>query len=299
MISQFIGAQTVAPKELILDIDASDIPLHGAQEKSEFNAYYDHYCYLPLDVFRSKALACVLRNGRIDGTKHTAAVIQLLVTRLRQVWPMVRIIVRGDSGFCRQRLIRCCERSGVGYVIGVARNVRLHRIVATWEARMEKRYVKTKNKQRLIREFVYAADSWDRERRIVTRLEFGSQGTASRFIVTNLRRSAPALYDDLYCLRGEAENRIKETQLDLIGTRKFLANWLRILLSALAHTLMQRLREMDLGGTDAGLKERENDPVERQLDEANRRIGELVMEVEILQKERRARRPLVGRMSSR
>ena len=241
----------------------------------------------------------MLRNGRIDGAKRAAAVIQLLVTCLRQVWPMARIIVRGDSGFCRQRLIRCCERSGVGYVIGVARNVRLHRIVATWEARMEKRYVKTKNKQRLIREFVYAADSWDRERRIVTRLEFGSQGTASRFIVTNLRRSAPALYDDLYCLRGEAENRIKETQLDLIGTRKFLANWLRILLSALAHTLMQRLREMDLGGTDAGLKERENDPVERQLDEANRRIGELVMEVEILQKERRARRPLVGRMSSR
>lgn len=255
LVDQFIAAQTVAPKELILDIDASDIPLHGEQEKAEFNAYYDHYCYLPLYVFCGKAmLACVLRNSRIDGAKHAAAVIRLLVTRLRKAWPKVRIIVRGDSGFCRQRLIRWCERSGVGYVIGVARNARLHRIVAPWEAGMEKRYVKTKNKQRMIREFVYAADSWGRERRIVTRLEFGNQGANPRFIVTNLRRSAPALYDDLYCLRGEAENRIKETQLDLFGTRasgqKFLTNWLRILLSALAYTLMQRLREMALAGTE-------------------------------------------------
>lgn len=255
LIDQFIAAQTGAPKELILDIDASDIPLHGAQEHAEFNAYYDHYCYLPLYVFCGKAmLACVLRNSRIDGAKHAAAVIKLLVTRLRQVWPKVRIIVRGDSGFCRQRLIRWCERSAVGYVIGVARNARLHRIVAPWEARMGKRYAKTKTKQRLIREFVYAADSWGRERRIVTWLEFGSQGANPRFIVTNLKRSARALYDDLYCLRGEAENRIKETQLDLFGTRassqKFLANWLRSLLSALAYTLMQRLREMALAGTE-------------------------------------------------
>ena len=119
---------------------------------------------------------------------------------------------------------------------------------------MGKRYAKTKTKQRLIREFVYAADSWGRERRIVTRLEFGSQGANPRFIVTNLTRSARALYDDLYCLRGEAENRIKETQLDLFGTRassqKFLTNWLRSLLSALAYTLMQRLREMALAGTE-------------------------------------------------
>ncbi len=255
LVDQFIAVQRAAPKELILDIDASDIPLHGEQEMAEFNAYYDHYCYLPLYVFCGKAmLACVLRNSRIDGAQHAAAVIKLLITRLRQAWPKVRIIVRGDSGFCRQRLIRWCERNGVGYVIGVARNARLHRIVAPWEAQMEKRYAKTKNKQRLIREFIYAADTWNRERRIVTRLEFGSQGANPRFIVTNLSRSAKALYDDLYCLRGEAENRIKETQLDLFGTRassqKFLANWLRTLLSALAYTLMQRLREMALAGTE-------------------------------------------------
>lgn len=255
LVEQFIASQTVIPDELVLDVDASDIPLHGDQEGAEFNGYYDHYCYLPLYVFAGKAmLACVLRKSRIDGAKHAAAVIKLLVTRLRQAWPQVPIIVRGDSGFCRQRLIRWCERNAVGYVIGVARNVRLHRIVEGWERWMQENFAGAREKQRLIREFCYAAQSWDTERRIITRLEFGHQGANPRFIVTNLDRPADELYDDLYCQRGEAENRIKETQLDLFGTRassqKFLANWLRTLFSALAYTLMQRLREMALVGTD-------------------------------------------------
>lgn len=255
LVEQFIASQAVAPEELVLDVDASDIPLHGDQEGAEFHAYYDHYCYLPLYVFAGKAmLACVLRKSRIDGAKHAAAVIKLLVTRLRQAWPKIQIIVRGDSGFCRQRLIRWCERNAVGYVIGVARNVRLHRIVEGWERWMQESFASTREKQRLIREFRYAAQSWDTERRIVTRLEFGNQGANPRFIVTNLDRPADELYDELYCQRGEAENRIKETQLDLFGTRassqKFLANWLRTLFSALAYTLMQRLREVALAGTD-------------------------------------------------
>lgn len=255
LVEQFVASQPVPPAELVLDVDASDIPLHGDQEQREFHAYYDHYCYLPLYVYCGKAmLACVLRRSRIDGAKHAAAVIKLLVTRLRQAWPDVRIIVRGDSGFCRQRLIRWCERHAVGYVIGVARNARLHRIVEGWERDMETRYAETGTKQREIHAFQYAADSWDRARRIVTRLEFGAQGANPRFIVSNLDRPADALYDGLYCQRGEAENRIKETQLDLFGTRtssrKFLANWLRVLFSALAYTLMQRLRELALANTD-------------------------------------------------
>ena len=255
LVDQFIAAQPAPPPELILDIDASDIPLHGDQERTEFHAYYDHYCYLPLYVFCGKSmLACVLRNSRIDGAKHAAAVIKLLVSRLRQTWPTVRIIVRADSGFCRQRLIRWCERHDVHYVIGVARNARLHRMVAPLEKRLEQRYAKTKEKQRAIGEFRYAAASWNRERRIVTRLEFGCQGNNPRFVVTNLDQPAEALYDTLYCQRGEAENRIKETQLDLFGTRascrKFLSNWLRIVLSALAYTLMQRLREIGLRTTE-------------------------------------------------
>lgn len=255
LVDQFIASHTVTPTELILDADASDIPLHGDQEQREFHAYYDHHCYLPLYVYCGKALlACVLRNSRIDGAKHATAVIKLLVTRLRQAWPAVRIIVRGDSGFCRQRLIRWCERNRVGYVIGVARNARLQRIVEGWERLMEERYLAVHEKQRLIREFSYAAQTWNLERRIITRLEFGTQGNNPRFIVTNLDRPADELYDELYCQRGEAENRIKETQLDMFGTRtschKFLANWLRILFSALAYTLMQRLRETALVGTD-------------------------------------------------
>ncbi len=255
LVEQFIASQEAIPEELILDIDASDIPLHGDQEGKQFHAYYDSYCYLPLYVFCGKAmLGCVLRRSRIDGARHAAAVIKLLVTRLRQAWPAVRIIVRGDSGFCRQRLIRWCERNSVGYVIGLARNARLHRWVEGWERLMEQAYADSGIKQRVIREFSYAADSWDRLRRVITRLEFGSQGANPRFIVTNLEGTATELYDEMYCQRGEAENRIKETQLDLFGTRaschKFLANWLRILFSALAYTLMQRLREIALKHTD-------------------------------------------------
>lgn len=255
LVEQFIASHAAPPAELVLDVDASDIPLHGEQEGKAFHAYYDHYCYLPLYVYCDKSLlACVLRKSRIDGAKHAAAVIKLLVTRLREAWPHVRIIVRGDSGFCRQRLIRWCERHAVGYVIGVARNARLHRAVQAWEAELEAAFVRDGTKQRTIREFRYAADSWNIERRLVTRLEFGAQGANPRFIVTNLDLPAAELYDGLYCQRGEAENRIKETQLDLFGTRassrKFLANWLRILFSALAYTLMQRLRELALAGTE-------------------------------------------------
>ena len=255
LIEQFIASHAQAPAELILDIDASDVPLHGDQECSQFHGYYDHYCYLPLYVFCGQAmLACLLRPSRIDGAKHAAAVIKLLVTRLRQAWPEVRIIVRGDSGFCRQPLLRWCERKGVGYVIGVARNVRLHKRVQAWEAELEAAFATQGTKQRTIREFRYAADSWMIERRVVTRLEYGSLGANPRFVVTNLEVPAADLYDKLYCQRGEAENRIKEAQLDLFGTRaschKFLANGLRLMFAALAYTLMQRLREIALPGTD-------------------------------------------------
>ncbi len=255
LVAQFIASQTTAPAELVLDVDASDVPLHGQQELAQFHGYYDHHCYLPLYVFCGQAmLACVLRPSKIDGAKHAAAVIKLLVGRLRQAWPNTRLIVRGDSGFCRQRLLRWCERAQVGYVIGLARNARLHRAVAALEASMAEAYAKDGTKQRLIDEFRYAADSWNRERRVITRLEYGSQGTNPRFIVTNLEGDAETLYDRLYCQRGEAENRIKEAQLDLFGTRascpRFVANQFRLLLAALAYTLMIRLRELALKATE-------------------------------------------------
>lgn len=255
LVEQFIAQHRTPPHELILDVDASDVPLHGDQELTQFHGYYDHYCYLPLYVFCGQALlTCLLRPSRIDGAQHAAAVIKLLITRLREAWPNTRFIVRGDSGFCRQRLIRWCERKAVGYVIGVARNARLQARVADDEAQLRVAFEASGIKQRHIGELRYAADSWNLERRVITRLEYGTQGINPRFVVTNLNGQAADLYDRLYCQRGEAENRIKEAQLDLFGTRasshRFAANGLRLLFAALAYTLMQRLRTLALAGTE-------------------------------------------------
>lgn len=246
-VEQLIAAHDRPPAELILDVDACDIPLHGDQEQRQFHAYHDHYCYLPLYVYCGRALlACVLRRRRIGGARHAAAVIKLPVTRLRQAWPDVRRFVRGDSGFCRQRLIRWRERRGVGYAIGEARNARLHRVVEAREGELEQRFAGTGVKQRRIREFRYAADSWNRERRIVTRLEFGTQGTNPRFVVANLDLPAVTRYDALCCQRGEAENRFGIRA----SCRTFPANRLRVPLAGLACTLMQRFKEMAPAGTE-------------------------------------------------
>jgi len=160
----------------------------------------------------------------------------------------------GDSGFCRQRLLRWCERSGVNDIIGLARNARLEAQVRYAELMLAEQYETSGLKHRLIDEFIYAADSWDIERRVITRLEQGPQGNNPRFVVTDLQGDAAQLYEELYCARGEAENRIKEAQLDLFGTRaschRFAANRLRLLLAALAYTLVQRLRDLALKGTE-------------------------------------------------
>ncbi len=255
LLDQFVASQASESEELVLDIDASDVPRHGTQELRQFHAYYDHHCYLPLYVFCGQAmLACVLRPSKIDGAKHAAAVIKLIVTRLRQTWPNTRFIVRADSGFCRRRLLQWCERSGVSYIVGLARNARLQLAVEVAEASLADAYQASGTKQRLIGEFSYAAKSWSHERRVITRLEYGDQGTNPRFVVTNLEGQPDALYDGLYCQRGEAENRIKEAQLDLFGTRascsRFIANQFRLLLAALAYTLMQRLRSLTLRGSE-------------------------------------------------
>ena len=254
LIEQFVASFKTAPEELVLDFDATDNPLHGQQEQRFFHGYYDSYCYLPLYVFCGQQLLCAyLRPSRIDAAQHTAAILKLLVTRLRQAWPGVRIIFRGDSGFCRQRVINWCERAGVNYIIGLARNPRLEAMVEFAQWALKDDYERTGHKQRLIDEFSYAAQSWPHERRVITRLEWGEQGHNPRFIVTNLQGDAGALYDDLYCQRGEAENRIKEAQVGLFATRTschvFAANQLRMLLAALGYVLIERLRALALQGT--------------------------------------------------
>jgi len=254
LLEQFIASFETAPQELVLDFDATDNPLHGQQEQRFFHGYYDNYCYLPLYVFCGQQLLCAyLRPSRIDAARHTAAILKLLVTRMRQAWPEVRIIFRGDSGFCRQRVINWCERSGVHYIIGLARNPRLEAQVEFAQLALKADYERTGQKQRLVDEFGYAAQSWARQRRVITRLEWGEQGHNPRFVVTNLQGDAAALYDGLYCQRGEAENRIKEAQVGLFATRTschvFVANQLRVLLAALGYVLIERLRALALQGT--------------------------------------------------
>ncbi len=254
LIEQFIASFKAPPEELVLDFDATDNPLHGQQEGRFFHGYYDSYCYLPLYVFCGQQLLCAyLRPSRIDGAQHAAAILKLLVTRLRQKWPQVRIVFRGDSGFCRQRILNYCERASVHYIVGLARNTRLEQITQFLELAMKDAYTHTGLKQREVGEFVYAAQSWARARRVITRLEYGAQGNNPRYVVTNLTGQAQALYDELYCQRGEAENRIKEAQVGLFATRTscqhFQSNQLRVLLAALGYVLIERLRALALQGT--------------------------------------------------
>lgn len=255
LIEQFIAAHPKPPTELVLDIDATHVPLHGAQEKSHFHRYYDNYCYLPLYVFAGQdLLACVLRPSSRDPASVLSALIKLIAKRLRRAWPQVRLIVRADSGFCRPQALRRFDQWGVHYIIGLQKNVLLHQRVALAELALADTYESAGTKQRLIGEFSYAARTWDRERRVIARLEHGEQGANPRFVVTSLAGDASALYEQLYCARGEAENRIKEAQIDLFGRRaschRYQANQLRLLLAALAYTLMINLRRLALRGTE-------------------------------------------------
>ena len=255
LVNQFIASFESAPEELVLDFDATDNPLHGQQEARFFHGYYDSYCYLPLYVFCGQQLLCAyLRPSNIDAAQHAGAILKLLVRRLRQSWPQVRIVFRADSGFCRQRILNWCERAGVHYIVGLARNARLQARVAFAELSMKDEYERSGAKQRMVDEFDYAAQSWPHERRVITRLEWGAQGCNPRFIVTNLAGDPQALYDGVYCQRGEAENRIKEAQVGLFATRTschvLRSNQLRMLLAALGYVLVERLRALALQGTE-------------------------------------------------
>ena len=255
MVDTFIASFVQAPEELVLDFDATDDPVHGKQEERFFHGYYDCYCYLPLYVFCSEQLlVSYLRPSKIDGAKHAWAILALLVKRLRQAWPTVRIILRADSGFCRHRMLGWCERHGVGYCVGLAQNARLNRLTQSHRERLATQFAATEDKQREFAEFHYAAATWRTERRVIARLEYTDQGDNPRYIVTNLEGEGAALYDQLYCARGEMENRIKEAQLGLFADRTschyFIANQFRLLLSSVAYILVERLRALGLTGTE-------------------------------------------------
>jgi hypothetical protein len=255
LVEAFVASHPAPPEELVLDFDATDDRVHGNQEGRFFHGYYDHYCFLPLYVTcGQQLLVAYLRPSNIDASLHSRAILKLLVTRFREVWPGVKIIFRADSGFCRWRLLRWCDRHGVDYIIGLAKNSVLKRlsrrsmITARWE------YRRTGSKQRLFEEFDYAAGTWDRVRRVIAKAEHSEQGENPRFVVTSLTGDPQELYDTLYCQRGDMENRIKEQQLGLFADRTschdFLANQSRVLLSAAAYVLVETLRRVGLAGTE-------------------------------------------------
>ncbi len=253
MVECFIASFERPPEELVLDFDATDDAVHGRQEGRFFHGYYDHYCFLPLYVFcGDQLLVSYLRPSNIDGAKHAWAVLKLLVDRLRRAWPEVRIILRADSGFCRHRMLGWCERNDVGYIVGLAKNARLNEQASMWMAWAEAAYRHGGEKQRLFAELRYAAASWRKQRRVIARLEHGPKGANPRYVVTNLEGDGQRLYEDLYCQRGEMENRIKE-QLALFADRtschEWWANQFRLLLSSLAYTLLEAIRRLALWGT--------------------------------------------------
>src|SRR6056297_1639091 len=208
LVDQFIAAHPEPPGHLILDLDATDDPVHGHQEGRFFHGYYDHHCFLPLYVFcGDELLAAYLRPANIDAARHARAVLKLLVDRLRAAWPEVRITIRADSGFCRWRLMRWCDSHGIGYVLGLARNPALQRAAADWIERAERQFDRTGEPQRTFGSFAYAAGSWDRPRRVIVKAEHGARGPNPRFVVTNVPGDPQPLYDEVYCQRGEAENR--------------------------------------------------------------------------------------------
>lgn len=258
-VETFLDLHPQPPEEIVLDLDATDDLLHGHQLGRFFHGYYDNYCYLPLYIFCGEHLLCAkLRPSDIDGAAGSVKHLARIVAQVRARWPRVRIVVRGDSGFCREPLMRWCEENGVDYVLGLAKNARLLRIVGQELHEAQVLFGETKQATRVFKDFVYQTKkSWSRQRRVVGKAEHLSQGSNPRFVATSLptqRLEARALYEELYCARGEMENRIKEQQLCLFADRTscatMRANQLRLWLSSVAYVLLVALRQHGLQGTE-------------------------------------------------
>jgi Transposase DDE domain group 1 len=255
----FLEAHKRPPREIILDLDATDDPVHGEQEGRFFRAYYDHYCYLPLYVFCGRhLLAAKLRPGNVDGAAGAVAEIARIVSQIRRCWPKVRILLRGDSGFAREELMAWCEANRVHFLFGLQQNSRLNAEIARELERAEAKSRRSGRPERLFKDFMWMTlrESWSRRRRVVGKAEFTMEGPNPRYVVTSLKRAqckTRYLYEKLYCARGEMENRIKECQLDLYADRTstatMRANQLRLWLASFAYVLLCGLRRIGLHHT--------------------------------------------------
>ena len=257
-VDHFLEAHATPPTRIVLDLDATDDPLHGQQEGRFFHGYYRQYCYLPLYVFCGEFLLWAeLRRSDIDASAGSVEALEALVGRIRTRWPDVEIWIRADSGFAREAIMKWCEDQGVEYVLGLARNRRLVRAIGRELAQVRKEAQRTGEKARCFKDLRYRTKkSWSRSRRVVAKAEQLGDKSNPRFVVTSLAASAdpaPELYERLYCARGDMENRIKEQQLGMFADRTSTAtmrgNQLRLWIASLAYTLAQALRRIGLRGT--------------------------------------------------
>ena len=258
LVELFLESHKVAPSEIVLDLDATDIPLYGHQPERFFHGYYGSYCYLPLYIFAGDHLLCArLRAANQDAAAGSIDELKTIVQQLRQRWPAVRIVLRADSGFCREELMLWCEANQVQYVFGLARNQRLGKIIGAQMHQARLQHQSTAKPARVFAEFSYrTCKSWSCSRRVVGKAEYLEKGENPRFVVTSLtpqQWSAKDLYEKFYCARGEMENRIKEQMClfaDRLSTEQMKGNQLRLYFSALAYTLMEALRRLGLKGTE-------------------------------------------------
>jgi hypothetical protein len=254
-VTLFLEAHAKAPRQIILDLDATDDPIHGNQEGRFFHGYYDGYCYLPLYIFCGRhLLAAKLRRSNIDGAAGAREEVERIVAQIRRRWPRVRILLRADSGFCRDELMAWCEGHRVDYLFGLARNARLVGQIEDKLAEAAEESSRTGRPARRFRDFRWSTlDSWSRRRRVVAKAEVTQGDTNPRFVVTSLRPAeaeARHLYEKIYCARGEMENRIKECQADLFADRTsaatMRANQLRLWFASMAYVLLCALRRIGL-----------------------------------------------------
>lgn len=287
LVDIFIESFQEPPDEIVLDYDATDDPTHGNQDKRYFNGFYDSYCFLPLYVFcGDQILVSYLRPSSVGAAHHARGVTKLLVNKIRSRWPDVKIVIRGDSGYSNERLMRWCDKNQVGYVFGFQKNNILNRQIACEMTQARIKHSCYGSKQSCFKWFRYRASSWDRHRWMIGKAEYGGKGANPRFVVTNLpsdegivdttyhrpridgkqvhcvkelgtvcsvARNPKGFYESMYCMRGEMENRIKEQQLCLFADRTsctdFVANQFRLLMSSFAYVLVDGLRRLALQGT--------------------------------------------------
>jgi len=262
LVKVFLEAHPTAVEEIVLDVDTTDLPLHGHQEGRFFHGYYDEYCYLPLYIFCGEHVLCArLRESNHDASFGCLAEIQRIVAQIRAAWPEVKIILRGDSGFCRNELMSWCENNGVDFVLGLARNQRLRKIIGAEMYEATQQWNRTGKPARVFAEFDYQTrktrkSGWDRKRRVVAKAEHIDGKENPRFVVTSLSSESwagKALYEELYCARGDMENRIKEQFslfADRVSTETMRANQMRLYLSTMAYVLVSGLRRLGLQATE-------------------------------------------------